>query len=360
MKQLRMLVTARFAKGEVERVRSHIADVDFAGYGATGKILAEEELIRKLEGIDVFIHEFESVTRRVIEASKALSLIGCCRTGPEASVDIAAATEHGIPVLYTPGRNAVSVAEYTLGLMLAVARHIAEAHHLLRHTSVLTQVRYEDKSPDRLAVTSEWSLDPTAPFNILQGPELLGKTIGLVGFGAIGREIAKRARAFGMEVAAYDPYISEDVAAALQAKLLTLEELAAHADFFVMAAKVTPQTTGMVSRAVLSLLKPTAYFINTARAALVDYDALFEALKGRRIAGAALDVFPNEPIPDNDRFRTLDNVLLSPHLAGASFDIPTHHSRIMMEAVALALAGSRPQWIANPEAWEKRRLGARD
>ena len=359
MRQLRMLVTARFARNEIERVRTQIGDVDFAGYGVTGKIMAEEDLIRKLEGIDIFIHEFESVTRRVIEASKALALVGCCRTGPEASVDIAAATERGIPVLYTPGRNAISVAEYTLGLMLAVARHIAEAHHLLRYTSALTRVHYEDKSPDRLAVTSEWSLDPTAPFNVLQGPELHGKTIGLVGFGAIGREIAKRARAFGMEVAAYDPYISDEVASAWQAKLLSLEDLAAQADFVVMAAKVTPQTTGLVSRAVLSLMKPTAYFINTARAALVDYDGLFEVLKVRRIAGAALDVYPQEPIPDDDRFRTLDNVLLSPHLAGASFDIPAHHSRIMMEAVALALAGSQPQWIANPDAWKSRRLGAR-
>ncbi len=359
MQQLRMLVTARFARGEIERVRPHIADVDFAGYGVTGKIMAEGELIKRLEGIDIFIHEFETVTRRVIEASKSLSLVGCCRTGPEASVDITAATEHGIPVLYTPGRNAVSVAEYTLGLMLAVARHIAEAHHLLRHTSALTQVRYEDKSPDRLGVTSEWSLDPTAPFNNLQGPELLGKTIGLVGFGAIGREIAKRARGFGMEVAAYDPFVSEEVAAASQARRLSLEELSAQSDFVVMAAKVTRQTAGMMSRSVLALMKPTAYFINTARAALVDYDALFEALKARRIAGAALDVYPHEPISDDDRFRTLDNVLLSPHLAGASFDIPAHHSRIMMEAVALALAGSRPSWIANPDAWESRRLAGR-
>lgn len=358
MRKMHMLVTARFARGEIERVRAQLASVDFAGYGVSGEILSEEELIPKLEGVDILIHEFESVTRRVIEASKALLLVGCCRTGPEASVDIAAATERGIPVLYTPGRNAISVAEYTLGLMLGVARHIAEAHHLLRHTSALTQVRYVDKSPERLGVTSEWSLDPSAPFNILQGPELFGKTIGLIGFGAIGREIAKRARAFSMEVTTYDPYVTEEVASAWQAKRLSLEELAARADFLVLAAKVTPQTVGLVSRSVLSLMKPTAYFINTARAALVDYDALFEALLEKRLAGAALDVYPKEPISDDDRFRTLDNVLLSPHLAGASFDIPAHHSRIMMEAVSIALAGSRPSGIANPEAWERRRLAA--
>lgn len=357
MKKLKMLVTARFARRELEKVRDHLSEVEFAGYGVTGEIMPEGELISALRGVDLFVHEFESVTRRVIEASPALTLVGCCRTGPEASVDLAAATEHGIPVLYTPGRNAVSVAEYTIGLMIGLTRHIAKAHHLLRYTSELTQVSYVDKSPERLGITSEWSLDPSAPFNLLQGPELYGKTLGLVGFGAIGREIASRARAFGMEIATYDPFIPAEAAGALHARRLSLEELAAESDLFAMAAKVTPQTVGMVSRSVLARMKPTAYFVNTARAALVDYDALYEMLKERRIAGAALDVYPTEPISEEDRFRTLDNVLLSPHLAGASFDIPQHHSRLMVEAVAAALAGERPRAVANPEAWERRRLG---
>jgi D-3-phosphoglycerate dehydrogenase len=124
-------------------------------------------------------------------------------------------------------------------------------------------------------------------------------------------------------------------------------------DFVVMAAKVTPETTKMFSADLIRVMKPTAYFINTARAALVDYDALFQALKSKSIAGAALDVYPQEPIAADNPFLKLDNVLLSPHLAGASRDIPKHHSRMMVDDLLRTFSGKKPSRLANPEVWKK-------
>ena len=356
MKKYRMLITARFEKVELERLQSHILEVNFAGWGVTRNRLNEDELKEQLANVEILISEYEPITRSVLESAPQLQLIGCCRMGPEASVDLATATELGIPVLYTPGRNAVSVAEYTFGLMLSLARHIHKVHHLLKYTSELTRVNYEDKTPDKLTVTSEWSLDARAPFNRFQGSELAEKTLGLVGCGAIGREIARRAKTFEMNVIVYDPYISDAVLKELGATAKTLTDLAQKSDFVVMAAKVTPETTRMFSAELIRALKPTAYFINTARAALVDYDALFQALKSGKIAGAALDVYPQEPIAEDNPFLKLDNVVLSPHLAGASLDISKHHSRMIVDDLLSVFSGRKPIRLANPEVWEKSRF----
>ncbi|MBD3307690.1 hypothetical protein GF339_14740, partial [candidate division KSB3 bacterium] len=171
METYRMLITARFDNAELDRLRPYIADAQFAGWGVTRNRLKDDDLKAQMAEVDIVISEYEPITRDVIESASRLQLIGCCRMGPEASVDIPAATIRGIPVLYTPGRNAVSVAEYTIGLMLNAARHIHHVHHLLKYTSELTQVSYEDKTPDRLGVTSEWSLDADAPFARFQGIE---------------------------------------------------------------------------------------------------------------------------------------------------------------------------------------------
>jgi D-3-phosphoglycerate dehydrogenase len=172
----------------------------------------------------------------------------------------------------------------------------------------------------------------------------------------IGREIARRAQAFGMRLLAYDLYVTEETLKELGIEPCGLEALIRRADFVVPAAKVTPETQGILSRERIRLMKPTAYLVNTARAALLDYSALHDALRDRAIAGAALDVFPEEPMPDSSPFRRLDNVLLSPHLAGASTDVHVHHSRMAVDDLLLAFSGVPSRRLANPEIWERSRL----
>jgi D-3-phosphoglycerate dehydrogenase len=350
---MKAFITARIDKTQVDRLISNGFEVEQGGFGLTGVKLTEAELIEKFKNIEVAVVEFENITDAVLESAKRLKVVACLRNEPGASLDIAAATKRGIPALFAPGRNAVAVAEYTLGLMISIARSIPITHHLLRYTDELTAVSYSDKSGERKNVTSEWSMDPDAPFQRFQGDELMGKTVGLVGAGFIGQEIAKRVAALGMKLIAFDPYAKADQLAKLSITSVGLDELAAQSDFVVMAAKVTPESTGLFGAKQFGLMKRGAYFINTARAALVDYDALFQALNDNKIAGAGLDVYPTEPLPGDSPFRKLTNVVLSPHLAGATREVVEHHSKMVVDDLLGLLDGKVPTRLANPSVMDE-------
>ena len=350
---MKAFITARIDKTQVDRLISNGFEVEQGGFGLTGVKLTETELIEKFKNIEVAVVEFENITDAVLESANRLKVVACLRNEPGASLDIAAATKRGIPALFAPGRNAVAVAEYTLGLMISIARSIPTTHHLLRYTDELTAVSYSDKSGERKNVTSEWSMDPDAPFQRFQGDELMGKTVGLVGAGFIGQEIAKRVAALGMKLIAFDPYAKADQLAKLSITSVGLDELAAQSDFVVMAAKVTPESTGLFGAKQFGLMKSGAYFINTARAALVDYEALFQALNQKKIAGAGLDVYPTEPLPGDSPFRKLTNVVLSPHLAGATREVVEHHSKMVVDDLLGLIDGKVPTRLANPSVMDE-------
>jgi D-3-phosphoglycerate dehydrogenase len=192
-------------------------------------------------------------------------------------------------------------------------------------------------------------LDPGAPFQRFEGVELFGKTLGIVGFGAIGQQIALRAKALGLNIIAADPFQSLATFTSQGVEKRELREVAAQSDFISMAAKVTPETTGMFSREIFSLMKPTAFFINTARAALVDYDALCDFLAAGKIAGAALDVYPAEPLANDSKLRTLNNVVLSPHLAGSTAEVKIHHSKMVVDDILEILKGNQVRRVADSD-----------
>ena len=333
------------------RLEQAVGPVEIAGFGSNGMIMPGAELRSRIRIVERLVLEFEQVDEAVLSAAEHLKVIACCRNEPAASVDIRAATERHIPVLFTPGRNAVAVAEYTFGLILSATRRIAAAHHALRYTDQYT-AGPTMHAESRRDATAQWSLDPGAPFDTFQGPELFGRTIGIVGFGLIGQEIARLGRGFGMAVLAHDPYVSRSVLNAYDARPVDLFDLAAHSDIVAVAAKVSPETRGLISASVLRTMQPTAYFVNIARAATVDYDALIDILKAGAIAGAALDVYPVEPLPADSPLRTLDNVVLSPHLAGASTDVVRHHSRQIVDDLLRLERQERPLHVANPEVFD--------
>jgi D-3-phosphoglycerate dehydrogenase len=352
---MKALITARLSPSAEEVLAGWFDDIQYAGWRETHKRMSEEELLAAIQDVDVFITEFAPVTARVLAAAPRLRVMACGRNEPAASVDLKAATQHGIPVLFPPGRNAISVAEFTFGLMISLARHIATTDYLLKKTDQLTVGGYVSRKSGGRQVISEWSLDPGAPFLRFAGPELFSKTLGLIGFGTIGRAVARIAHGFQMRLLVYDPYITASALTEFGAIGVDLKTLLQEADFVSLHCKVTPETQGLIGESELSLMKPTAYLINTARAAVVDYAALHTALTEGRIAGAALDVYEREPVPPDDPLLRLDNVLLTPHLAGAAWDIPNHHSEMLIRDLTLYFAGRRPEHLANPEVWETRR-----
>ena len=325
--QKRALITAEFDPAEVARLGEMGYEVQETGWGQTRHALSGEELTSLMPGTSLLVVEVEHVSAGVITAGPELEVIATCRAEP-VNVDVGAATARGIPVLTTPTRNADSVADFAVGLMLALCRNIHRAERHLRQYG--------------------WMVGDELPYFHFRGPEISGRALGLIGCGAIGRALARRVRGFDMRVLVYDPYIDQAKLGDL-GQLVSLETALTQADFVSLHVPVSPETKGLLNAERLAMMKPTAYLINTARAAVVDEDALFDALASCRLAGAALDVFWNEP-EIAPRWFMLDNVLLTPHLGGAADDVKVHQSAMVLEDLQTLRAGGVPARVANPEA----------
>lgn len=285
-----------------------------------------DRLSSLVRDIDILVVHLAPVTSSVVQADDRLKVIGCSRGGP-VNVNVRAATLRKIPVLFTPGRNADAVADYTIGMILAESRNIARAHADLKSGVWRTDLYDYDAS----------------------GPELARTTLGIVGMGSIGFKVAQRAKAFGMKILAFDPYVPQDRIESADAKCVDLETLFSKADFVTIHARATSETKGMIGKKLLSLMKNTAYLINTSRGDLVDETALYEALEARRIAGAGLDVFETEPLSADSPILALDNVTVTPHIGGASKEVAHRAAQILADDVKRVLTGNRPLYCANPE-----------
>ena len=332
MNSKKALITAEFDPSAVTRLKELGYEVEETGWGQTRQALTGAQLAARMPGVALLVVEVEQVTADVLAAAPELELIATCRANP-VNIDIAAATARGIPVIATPGRNADSVADFTVGVMLALARNISRAERHLRQNGWLVN-------------------GAELPYFHFRGPELAGKTLGLIGGGAIGRAVAQRVRGFNMPVLVYDPYLDQASLGSL-GQLISLAEVLSRADFLSLHVPVTAETKGLLGADRLALMKPTAYLINTARAGVIDEDALFEALAASRLAGAALDVFWQEPEID-PRWFSLNNVLLTPHLAGAADDVRVHHSAMIVEDLLALRSGQAPPRLVNPEVLRRR------
>ena len=255
------------------------------------------------ESIEAVVAEVDFLFGEVFEDPSPLRFIGLCRNATN-QIDLDAAAARGVTVVNTPGRNANAVAELVMGLALSLVRRIPSAHSYVRD--------------------GNWE-HPMAAYLDLRGGELSGRTMGVVGMGDIGRRVARLARAFGMRVLGYDPYTQGP----RYVQMTTLEALLAGSDVVTLHAPETRETVGMLNADRLALMPPASYLINTASAALVDEAALVEALRSGRLAGAALDVFETHPVVPNSPLLSLDNVVLTPHLGGATAETIERYSRII-------------------------------
>lgn len=317
----RPLVTAPF-RGEGLETLQELCDVVLDPWidHRPLRIYDGEGLARRCreEGADILVVESDFVQGPVFDLP--LRAIGACRGDPN-NVDLAAASAKRIPVLRAPGRNADAVAEMTVALLFAVRRHVLPADADVRAGQVFR--------------------DGAIPYQRFRAWQLAGRTAGLVGLGAVGRATRWRLEGLGMRVLADDPF-SVDATA-------TLEELLEEADVVSMHAAVTPETAGMIGEAELARTRAGAIFLNTARAQLHDTDALVAALASGHLGGAGLDHFTGEQLPAGHPLLAMDNVVLTPHIGGATYDTEANHSRCIADDLARLLAGERPLHVCNPE-----------
>lgn len=343
------LVTANFDSAALDRLRNELnMDIEYAPIAEREGRLPEDEFKERVRDVDVLIVGYEGVSASVIDAAVELRIIACARGGPDANVDIEAATERGIPVLYAPGRNAVSVADFTWGEILSVMRNIAQAHHLL-HTGTYTGTPRADAASGGAREDVTWGMGQDSPYVNLKGPELEGKTVGIIGMGAVGREVATRAQGFGVTLLGFDPYIDEETMAEHDTEKVELAELLRESDVVTVHVPVTESTRGLIGTDEFASMKESAYFINNARGVIIDQEALLEELRTGGIRGAALDVYDMEPIPNDHPLLDRDNVVTTPHLAGAAEEVITRHSTMIVDDIDALLSGESPTYVANEE-----------
>jgi D-3-phosphoglycerate dehydrogenase len=285
-------------------------------------------IINAVQDADIIVTQFCPVNRKLMDLCGNLKIIGVLRSGYE-NINVPYATEKKIAVLNTPGRNADSVADFTVGAIISECRNIARGHHGLKSGTWIREYPNSGHIPD-----------------------LPGKTVGIIGFGEIGARVAKRLGGFDMRILAYDPCRKT---AEYGAELTDLKYLMANADFITLHARLTEENRHLINAEMLALMKPSAYIINTARAGLIDERALYHVLKDRKIAGAMLDVFEKEPPGREYPLVTLDNVTITPHLAGGSNDAFYKSPEKLAAEILTALKGEMPRSLVNKEMWDARK-----
>ncbi len=310
----RILVTEEIAEGGLERLRA-------AGHEVDVRLdLSPEQLLTALEGTNaLIIRSATNVTDDVLAAGRDLVVVGRAGIGLD-NVDVDAATRRGVMVVNAPESNIVSAAEHTMALLLAQARNVPQAH------SALVAGRWE---------RSKW-----------EGVELADKTLGIIGLGRIGKLVADRARAFGLRLIAFDPFVSADRAHQLGVELLPLDQVVMESDFLTIHLPKTPETTGLIGPDLLVKAKPTLRIINVARGGIIDEAALAAAVRDGVIAGAALDVFDAEPTTESPLFG-LESVVVTPHLGASTREAQDKAGDTIADMVQMALAGDFVPFAVN-------------
>lgn len=306
---------------ELHMLMSEIANVKFGDPECN--YTNEEELIELIKDADAVVCTARGkFTRNVIAAAKKLKIIAKCGSVPN-NIDVQAATEHGVAVTYTPGANKTSVAEHALTLMMSLLKLVPQSMRGLQN--------------------GQWKSEA------LQASELTGKTVGLVGLGQAGFCLAEMLRVFHVNLLCYDPYVKEEYLALAGAKSVDLDTLLSSSDVVSLHCQLSDETRNMITGDKLKKMKKEAYLINTARGALVDESALAEALRNKWIAGAGIDVYSIEPAPRDNPLFALDNVIVTPHMAGWTKECLARESRGTTEEVIQILNGQKPDNLVNPE-----------
>lgn len=305
-------------------ILSEVAEVKL---GHADRRYSEDELIKEAQGVDVLlITSRDGVSRKVMEQCKKLKAIVKCGAKPS-NVDLQAATEMGIAVCWTPGSNTVSVAEHTLMMILALQKRLVQSMSAQKN--------------------GKWRHELTLC------REFYGKTVGVIGLGLVGVELAKRLSCFNVGVIGYDPYITKERAEQLKVRIVSLNELLRVSDVVTLHCELNKETEHFIGMPQLKQMKRSAYLVNTARGELIDTEALHSALKEGIIAGAALDVFEGEPTKADNPLFSLENVLFTPHMAGITYEALERDFVWAAEEAVRILKGEPAKNTLNPEYIKK-------
>jgi len=289
-KHVSEIVNVAWDVGTIEDLQKINSEIERAG---SDSYLLPNYIINACLDADIIITHFCPINKTLIENAEKLKVIGVLRAGVE-NVNVAFASESNVVVVNTPGRNSDSVADFTVGMIISECRNIARGHHLL--------------------MQGKWDKNFSNSGNI---PELRNKIVGLAGFGAIGQKVATRLRSFNTKILVYDDYVKEFPN---WVKQCTLDELVENSDFLSIHLRYCESTKDIINLEMIKKMKSSAYIINTARSGIINEDDLITALANKIIAGAAIDVFDHEPLGDNSPFLQLDNITLTPHMAGGADD----------------------------------------
>lgn len=285
-----------------------------------------EYILEACKDADIVITEFCTITKKFIDNCKNLKIIGVLRAGVE-NINVRYASEKNILVFNTPGRNADAVADFTIGALISESRNIARGHLGLKN--------------------GQWVREYPNSGHI---PDLPGKTVGIIGLGEIGQKVAKRLTGFDVNILGYDPFVKNP---SYGIQMVNLEQLMSESDFVTIHVRAMKETENLVNKDLIALMKPTAYFVNTSRSSVADEKALLEALKENRIAGAALDVFDKEPPGIDYPMVMLENVTITPHMAGGSNDAFFNSPKKLAAEMIKIFDGLDSRYILNKTTFEK-------
>jgi len=310
---MKVLIADRIDKEGIEFLRQHVDVTVEPG-------LNPEDLKSKIGDYDALVVRSQTkVGAEIIERGEKLKVIGRAGVGTD-NIDVDAATRKGIVVVNAPTANTVSAAEHTIALMLALARNVPEANNQLK--------------------SGKWQREK------LIGVELRNKTLGIIGLGNVGSEVAKRAQAFEMHVIAYDPFVSTDFARNIKVDLAPLEQVLTEADFLSLHVPLTATTTQLIGAEELAKVKPTARIINCARGGLVDEKEVVKAVEEGRLAGAAFDVFESEPLTESSLFQN-EKIIITPHLGASTTEAQAQAAQDIAEQVLTVLKGQFSRYAVN-------------
>jgi D-3-phosphoglycerate dehydrogenase len=322
---MKALITAPFDQEGLKKLRKYM-DIAYESWKETGKIFMDPvAFINRIKEVnaDVLIVEADTVDEEVVDAIKP-KIVGCCRGNP-INVDIEALRKRNIPFFHTPARNAEAVAELTIAMMLSVSRHLVAIDRTL--------------SSGNFFVDDEKGL--VGLYNRFVGVELSGKKVGIIGLGNVGYEVAKKLQGFNPEILVYDPYAKDSRIEEVGGKRVKLETLMRESDYITIHTPVTPETEMLVGEKEFSLMKPSSFFFNLARAYCIDEDALYRAIEEKKISGAGLDVHSTEPVDSSNRFLKFNNVVVTPHIGGQTEESIKRQSIAMAEQIEQYLQSTK-------------------